>query len=161
MPVPIYIVVLTGLVGTLVALSVALSHGRISPTHRVPWIIAVTALGIDSVFHVSVSVGALIAGGWESTWIVIGSVAIVGVFATAWLAPRIAGWWLVATALGLPLVLIAANAAFPSEAEQPVPVSVLLTFYTPRMLIVGGLLIWSTITRRTPQKTPITSRVDA
>ena len=161
MPVPIYIVVLTGLVGTLVALSVALSHGRISPTHRVPWIIAVTALGIDSVFHVSVSVGALIAGGWESMWIVIGSVAIAGVFATAWLAPRIAGWWLIATAIGLPLILLAATSVFPSEVEETVPVSVLLMFYTPRMLIVGGLLIWSTLTSRTPRSTPRTWQTGA
>lgn len=161
MPMAIYSVVLTGLVGTIVALVLALRGGRTDPVHRVPWIIALVALGIDSAFHLAISVGALVAGGWGSMWIVIGSVAIAGVFATAWIAPRIAGWWLIATAIGLPLVLIAGNAVFPSEAEQSVPLSVLLTFYTPRMLLVGGLLIWSTLPRRTTQKGHSTSRVGA
>lgn len=156
MPVPIYVVVLTGLVGTIVALWLALRQERTTHTHRAPWIIALAALGIDSVFHISVSVGALIAGGWESMWIVIGSTAIAGVFATAWRAPRIAGWWLITTALALPLILMTASAIFPSEAQETVPVSVLLTFYTPRMLIVGGLLIWS-ITPRRPLRTTSSS----
>lgn len=160
MPMAIYSVVLTGLVGTIVALVLALRGGRTDPVHRVPWIIALVALGIDSAFHLAISVGALVAGGWGSMWIVIGSVAIAGVFATAWIAPRIAGWWLIATAIGLPLVLIAGNAVFPSEAEESVPLSVLLAFYSPRMLIVGGLLIWSTLTRRATHNTPSASHVD-
>lgn len=159
MPMAIYSVVLTGLVGTMVALALALREGRTDPVHRVPWIIGLVALGIDSALHLAISVGALVTGGWGSMWIVIGSVAIAGVFATAWIAPRIAGWWLIATAVGLPLVLIAGNAVFPLEAEQSVPLSVLLTFYTPRMLIVGGLLIWSTLTRRMPQSVPRARRV--
>lgn len=159
MPVPTYIVVLTGFVGTVVVALRALRQGRISPTHRVPWIIAMAALGVDSVVHLAVSVGALVTGGRESMWIVIGSAAIGGVFATAWISPRITGWWLITTAIGLPVLLLAATAVFPSGAEETLPVGVLLTFYTPRMLIVGGLLIWSTLTRRMPQSVPRAGRV--
>lgn len=143
MPMAIYSVVLTGLVGTIVALVLALREGRTDPVRRVPWIIALVALGVDSALHLAISVGSLVAGGWGSMWIVIGSVAIAGVFVTAWLSPRLAGWWLVITALLLPVILIVANGFAPPANEQSVPVSVLLAFYTPRMLIVGGLLIWS------------------
>lgn len=153
MPIPIYLVVTAGLVGTIVALVLAIRRKRTPPTHRVPWIIALAALGVDSVFHLAISVGSLMAGGWESMWIVIGSIAIAGVFAIAWVSPQIAGWWLIATAIGLPMILAAATTAAPPTVEQPVPLSVLLTFYTPRMIIVGGLLIWSSLPRRTQHVT--------
>jgi hypothetical protein len=42
-------------------------------------------------------------GGWESAWIAIGSLAIAGVFATAWIRPRIAGWDQTRVTLGIGL----------------------------------------------------------
>lgn len=153
MPVPIYVVVAVGLVGTLAALVIALRAGRVVPTRRVPWVIALVALGIDSALHIAISVGALLSGGWEAMWIVLGSLAIAGVFATAWISPRIAGWWLVATAIALPAILVAGTMESAQGIEQPVPVEVMLGFYTPRMLIVGALLIWSTARRGTSQGT--------
>jgi len=140
--VSIYVVVGIGLVGSLITCAVALRIGRESPGHRVPWWIAVIALGLDSAFHIAMSVGAVIQGGWESTWIVIGSLAITGVFATAIIRPKIAGVWLIGTAIVLPVVLIIGNAIW-SPGEESVPVEVLLGLYSTRMLVVGALLMWS------------------
>lgn len=142
MPIPIYIVVGTGLIGTVATLALSIRMGRVRPDHRVPWIIALVALGLDSAIHVAISIGALVTGGWEAAWIAVGSLEITGVFDTAWIQPRIAGWWLIVTALALPLLLLAATAVWTSS-EDIVPVGVLLAFYTPRRLIVGGLLVWS------------------
>lgn len=157
----IYIVVLTGLAGTIMALLLALREGPTDPVHRLPWIIALVALGLDSAIHVAISVGAVVTGGWQSAWVAIGSLAIVGVFATAWRAPRIGGWWLITTAIALPLMLVLATALTPPVTEETVPVSVLLTFYTPRMLIVGGLLIWSAgSAKQARSNAPVISRAD-
>lgn len=145
---PIYVVVGIGLAGTLIALVVALTRGRERPAHRVPWWIAVIVLGLDSAFHVVMSTGAVIQGGWESTWLVIGTLAITGVFATAIIRPRIAGWWLIATAIVLPLVLVIGNAISPSSDEESVPVAVLLGFYSTRMLVIGALLVWCATPRK-------------
>lgn len=118
---PIYLVVAIGLIGTLVALVVALMRGRERPAHRLPWWIAVIVLGLDSAFHVLMSTGAVIQGGWGSTWIVIGTLAIIGVFATAIIRPRIAGWWLIATAIVLPIVLVVGDTIWPSLGKSPFP----------------------------------------
>jgi hypothetical protein len=139
---PIYVVVVTGLIGTIATLILSMARGREQPPRRVPWIIALVALGLDSAVHVAISIGSLAMGGWESAWIAIGSLAIAGVFATAWIRPRIAGWWLITTAFALPILLFVSSAVWPTS-EETVPVGVLLAFYTPRMLIVGGLLIWA------------------
>lgn len=146
MPVAISIVVTAGLLGTVTALIVTLRGYRSTPHRRVPWIIALIALGIDSAVHVAISIGALVTGGWSASWIAVGSLAIAGVFALAWIAPRIAGWWLIATALGLPALLALTSALWP-PTEETVPVGVMLAFYTPRMLIVGALLMWSSFDR--------------
>ena len=144
----IYVVVGIGLIGTLIALVLALTWGRERPAHRLPWWIAVIVLGLDSTIHAVMSTGAVIQGGWASTWIVIGTLAITGVFATAIIRPRIAGWWLIVTAIVLPLVLVAGNALWPSSGEESVPVAVLLGFYSTRMLVIGGLLVWSATSRK-------------
>ena len=144
---PIYGVVGIGLAGTLVTLIHAMTQGRKIPARRVPWWIAVIVLGLDSAFHVAMSVGAVIQGGWESTWIVLGTLAITGVFATAIIRPRIAGWWLIVTAIVLPIVLVAASAIWTSSSEESVPIEVLLGLYSTRMLVIGGLLVWCAIPR--------------
>lgn len=148
MLIPIYVVVTIGLLGTVTTLALALRAGRVAPIRRVPWVIALVALGIDSALHIAISVGALVTGGWEAAWIALGSLAITGVCATAWVSPRIAGWWLVATAVALPLILVLTTLLVAQGDEQPVPVEIMLGFYTPRMLIVGGLLLWATTSRR-------------
>lgn len=139
---PIYIVVGVGLVGTIVSLVMALRGGRARPAHRVPWWIAVIALAIDSALHAAISTGAVIQGGWESTWIVLGSLAIIGVFVTALIQPRIAGWWLMITAIVLPIILVVGNALLTSTEDESVPIGVLLGFYSTRMFVIGGLLVW-------------------
>jgi hypothetical protein len=54
-PNPIYIVVVTGLIGTIATLILSMTRGREQPPHRVPWIIALVALGLDSAVHVAIS----------------------------------------------------------------------------------------------------------
>lgn len=58
---PIFIVVGTGLLGTIAVLAISMRIGRDEPHHRVPWIIALVALGLDSAIHIAISVGVLLA----------------------------------------------------------------------------------------------------
>lgn len=140
---PIYLVVGFGLIGTIAATSVALRMGRQFPPHRAIWIACLVVLGLDSLLHVAISAGAVVQGGWQSTWIVVGTLAIAGVFMTAMIRPAVAGWWLLVTAIALPSILLVTSAIWPADEQESVPVGVLLGFYSTRMIVIGGLLVWS------------------
>ena len=142
-----YIVVTIGFLVTAVVLTLAVLRGRAKPARTVPWWIAIIALSLDVAFHVVVSIAALLAEGWEGSWIAIGTLAIAGVLATAIIQPRLAGWWFIASAALLPAVLAITDALLPADELSPIPVAVMLGFYSTRAAIVGGLLVWSAHTR--------------
>ena len=144
-----YVVVVVGLLFTAVVLTTAVLRGRAKPVRPVPWWIAIIALSLDVTIHVVVSIAALVAGGWEGMWIAIGTLAIAGVLATAIIRPRLAGWWFITSAALMPAVLAIAKAILPTSEPSPIPVAVLLGFYSTRAVIVGSLLVWS----GTPKKT--------
>lgn len=144
-----YVVVVVGLLFTAVVLTFAVLRGRAKPVRPVPWWIAIIALSLDVAYHVVVSIAALIAGGWEGAWIAIGTLAIAGVLATAIIQPRLAGWWFIASAALMPAVLVITDALAPADELSPIPVAIMLGFYSTRAVIVGTLLVWS----GTPKKT--------
>lgn len=144
-----YVVVTSGLLVTAVILTLALLRGRAKPVRPVPWWFAFAALSLDVAVHAVVSIAALLAGGWEGAWIAIGTLAITGVLATAIIQPRMAGWWFIASAALMPAVLAMTDALLPADELSPIPVAVMLGFYSTRAVIVGILLVWS----GTPQKT--------
>ena len=144
-----YVVVTVGLLVTAVILTWALFRGRAKPVRPVPWWIAIAALSLDVAVHAVVSIAALLAGGWEGAWIAMGTVAITGVLATAIIQPRMAGGWFIASAALMPAVLALTDALLPADELSPIPVAVMLGFYSTRPPIVGALLVWS----GTPKKT--------
>ena len=144
-----YVVVVVGLLFTAAVLTAAGLRGRAKPIRPVPWWIAIVALSLDVAFHVVVSIAALLAGGWDGLWIAIGTLAIAGVLATAIIQPRLAGWWFIASAALLPAVLAITDALLPADELSPIPVAVMLGFYSTRAAIVGTLLVWSSAPKKT------------
>ena len=143
-----YVVVVVGLVFTAAVLTTAVLRGRAKPLRAVTWWIAIVALSFDVAFHVVVSIAAFLAGGWDGMWIAIGTLAIAGLLATAIIQPRLAGWWFIASAGLMPAVLVLADTILPASELSPIPVGVMLGFYSTRAAIVGTLLVWSSSPRR-------------
>jgi len=137
-----FMVVITGFVGTLAVLMFSLVWGRQAPRHKVPWVIALVALSLDVLFHLVLSVSAVTYGQFDGWWIVIGTLAIAGVLLIAVIRPRAAGWWFMATAFLMPAVLWFGQSLELTGSEQ-VPVGLMLLVYSTRALIVGSLLMWA------------------
>lgn len=138
-----YVVVVVGLLVTAAVLTVAVRRGRTKPVRPVPWWIAIVVLSLDVAYHAVISIAALFAGGWEGSWIAIGTLAIAGVLATAILQPRVAGWWFIASAALMPAVLAITDVFMPASQDSQIPLAVMLGLYSTRAVIVGILLVWS------------------
>jgi hypothetical protein len=153
MTVLMYLVVSTGLIASVVLLALALVRGRTPPIRRVPWIVALVILGIDTALHVASSVGVVIGAGIEGAWFVLGTLAFLAILVVAVLKPRWAGWTLLVSAAVVPVVfalggLAAPNAPGPSETEGIPPWPVALVTYSVPAAITGSLLVLSTKARR-------------
>ena len=161
MTMSLYVVVSIGLALALTGLALALLQGRRKPRHQTLWVIALIVLGIDVALHVVLSVGSVISGGLEGGWMVIGSAALAVVFVTAVIEPRIAGWTFAATGVLLPFALIAADAVASDTQTAQISVGLMLAVYSTRAVLVGALLVVSSIGGRpeeiptTPGETPI------
>lgn len=96
------------------------------------------------------------SGGIEGAWIVIGSGAIAIVLITAFISPQVAGWTFAASGVLLPFVLVAADAMVADTSTEQIPVGLMLAVYSSRALLVGALLILSTVGRNdsTQQTSP-------
>jgi hypothetical protein len=148
-----YLVVSTGLIASVVLLVFAIARGRATPTRRVPWIIALVILGLDTALHLVASAVLVIAGGTEGAWLVLGTLGFVAILTVAVLRPRWAGWLLLASAAVVPLIfalggLAAPNAPGPSETEGAPPWPVALIAYSVPAAISGALLVLSATARR-------------
>jgi hypothetical protein len=148
-----YLVVSTGLIASLVLLALAIARGRAMPTRRVPWIVALVILGVDTALHVASSVGVVIGSGVDGAWFVLGTLGFLAILTVAVLRPRWAGWLLLASAVVVPLVfalggIAAPDAPGPSETEGIPPWPVALIAYSVPAAISGSLLVLSTKARR-------------
>ena len=119
-----YWVVGAGLAYSLGFLVWAIGRGRRRSMHPVPWIIALFILGLDVAVHIAMSIGSVVEGGSGGWWVVIGTIAIACLLASAAMRPRLAGWALIGSAALMPLtLLIVAN--WPGVAASdlaPLPV---------------------------------------
>jgi len=138
-----FLVVGVGLAVAVVLLVLALREGRHRPRHAALWWVGFVLLALDTVFHIPLAVGSVIAGGLAAAWLIIGALAFGAALWLAFIRPDWAGWALIGTAVGLPLILIVGSAIAPADPEGVTPWQVMLAFYTLPALVMGTLLVLS------------------
>lgn len=138
-----FVVVTVGFVISAVLTFAAIRQGRRNPVHRPIWIIALVVLSIDVAYHVLISIAAIATGGWEATWLAIGTLAIAGVLVSAVFQPSWAGWWFIASAALMPAVLVVSDLILQPSEDSELPLMIMLAFYSTRAIIVGLLLVFS------------------
>jgi hypothetical protein len=161
----LYLVVTTGLIVGLALLVLAVARGRAAPPRRLPWVVALVVLGLDSLLHVAATVGMLVATGseqfvWtEAAWFVLGTLGFLAILAVAVLRPRWAGWALLASAAAVPLAFALGGLVGPAgtgpETDAAPPWPVALVAYSVPATLSGGLLVLSTTPRRGSQVDPV------
>jgi hypothetical protein len=140
----VYVDVAVGFVLAAVVLTLAIVSGRQAPVHRVVWIVGLVLLSLRTLFSVAIGTGVLIAssGMWAFA---LGALALVLLIPTAYLRPRWAGIVLLVTAVLQPALLLALR---PLAGERDeFPVEVMLGFYSLTAIVIGGVLIASTLGR--------------
>lgn len=140
----VYVDVAVGFVLAAVVLTMAIVSGRQAPVHRAVWIVGLVLLSLRTLFSVAIGTGVLIAssGMWAFA---LGALALVLLIPTAYLRPRWAGIVLLVTAVLQPALLLALR---PLAGERDeFPVEVMLGFYSLTAIVIGGVLIASTLGR--------------
>lgn len=138
----VYVDVAVGFLLAAVALAMAIASGREAAVHRTLWIVGLVLLSLRALFSVAIGTGVLIAssGMWAFA---LGAVALVLLVPTAYLRPRWAGIVLLVTAVVQPALLLALRPLAGTRDEFPV--EVMLGFYSVPAVIIGGVLLASTI----------------
>lgn len=138
----IYFDVAVGFLMAAVVLALAIVSGRQEAAHWGLWIVGIVLLSLRALFSLAVGMGTLIASG--GMWaIALGAVAWLLVIPIAFLRPRWAGIVLLVSAFVQPALLFALR---PLAGERDeFPVEVMLGFYSLSAIVIGGVLIASTI----------------
>ena len=149
-----YAIVMIGLAVGLVALAVAMAEGRAEPQRRIPWIVALVILGVDTLLHIVASVGLTVAvvtegaSVMDGAWLLMGTGGFLAILAVAVLRPRLAGWALLASAVAVPILLALGGLTVQPDSEGAVPWPVALVTYSVPAAVTGGLLLLSMMPRR-------------
>lgn len=138
-----YLVVSVGLAVGVVLLVLALRAGRHRPRHPALFWVGFVLLALDTAFHIPLGVGSVIAGGPAAAWLLIGALAFGAALWLAFIRPDWAGWALIGTAVGLPVILIVGSAITPADPQGETPWQVMLGFYSLPALVMGTLLVLS------------------
>lgn len=147
-----------GFIAALVLLVFALRAGRQMPEHRVLWIIALTALGISIIFRFVIFIGATTQGAIADVLpVLVGNIAVILVFISAFWQPRWTGWVLIGSALAMPLLsllfeLLAGNGSL----DQSV-IPGLTGSYSIPAVITGTLLVLSVRVRNSRDRERLTA----
>lgn len=135
-----YVVTGLGLVSALFLLVVSIRAGRRTPANHVWWIVALVLLGIGTLAHIPLTVGAVINGGVDGGWVIPGSVAIGLTWWAAFLRPLWCSWLLIASAIVMPtLISLVPLLAGVSESDNVPPPIVFVTYGVPAL--VSGLFL--------------------
>ena len=138
----IYVDVVVGMALAIAVLVMALVAGREPAIHRTVWIVGLVLLALRALFSTAIGTGTWLASG--DMWaIALGALALVLMVPAAFLRPRWAGIALLVSAVLQPLLLLVLR-PFAGVREE-FPVEVMLGFYSLTVVIIGGVLIASTL----------------
>jgi hypothetical protein len=140
----ILITVIVGVIAAIILLIMSFRAGRSKPEIYIPWVIALVLLGISIAFRFIIVIGGLLnEQSLEILPVLIGNIAVIGVFVAAFWQSRLAGWFLLGSAFAMPLITLIAEAAFNDRfPEETVAVVMVGTFSFPS-IITGILLVLS------------------
>lgn len=133
-----------GFVAAVMLLIFSLRAGKRAPQHRALWIIALIALGISILFRFVIFIGASTQGAINDVLpVLVGNLAVILVFVSALWQPRWTGWFLLGSALAVPLISLVFEALMSDRQLDESVVSGLLIFYSIPAIITGTLLVLS------------------
>ena len=139
-----FITVTVGVIGSIVLLIMSLRAGRSKPTFNVPWIIALVLLGVSIAFRFIIVAGGLMNEQVMAMLpVLIGNIAVIGVFVAAFWQARWAGWFLIGTAFAMPLVTLIAEATMSDRFPEETAALVMVGSYSIPSIITGTLLVLS------------------
>ncbi len=144
--------VFTGLALGIGCFAWAAIAGYEQPLRRWAWIVAIVLLGIGESFRLMVGIGTTVQGGWSVSWPLVGAIAAGFVLAGAVIRPRVAQWFLVATAVVLPLVLLPGTLGWFGLVMPEITAEHVAGFYSLPALVTAGALFVAT--ERLPRRSP-------
>lgn len=134
------VIMSAGAASVIVLLVFALVAGRLPPTSRVRWIIALAITVVPALFVSMAAVGATIAGGVG--WVIIGAVGLWALIGVTWFRPAWAGWGYLVSGLAIPIAVAIAQSTLSPDPPMEVDAGMVFTFYGVRSLITAALLLW-------------------
>lgn len=140
----LYVTVIVGVIASIVLLTLSFRAGRIKPNHNVLWVIALVFLGISIVYRfIIVAGGILNEQATEVLPVLIGNLAVIGVFVAAFWQPRLAGWFLIGSAFAMPLITLIAEATISERFPGETAAAVMFGSYSIPSIVTGTLLVLS------------------
>jgi hypothetical protein len=140
----IFITVIIGLIAAVVLLTMSFRAGRTKPNHDVLWVIALVLLGISIVFRFIIVLGGVMNERIvEALPVLIGNIAVIGVFVAAFWQPRLTGWFLIASAFAMPLITLISEATLSEIFPEETATVVMVGSYSLPAIIAGTLLVLS------------------
>lgn len=136
-----YIVVGLGVASALVLLITALVRGRRKPQRLWQWIAALVLQGVPAAFLTLPAVITIVQG--IQAWITVGVIGLWLLIGLTIVRPRWAAWELAATAVAVPVLVLAGGQIVPSFPGLPIEPVMVLGFYSARSTIAAGLLWWA------------------
>ena len=140
----VLVATIVGVIASVVLLILSFRAGRSTPTNKVLWVIALVLLGISIAYRfTTVTVGALNEQAMEVLPILIGNIAVIGVFVAAFWQPRLTGWFLIGSAFVMPLLTLIVETTARGEFSEETMAVVMVGSYSIPSIITGTLLVLS------------------
>jgi len=140
----VLITAIVGVIASVVLLVLSFRAGRSTPDNKVLWVIALVLLGISIAFRfIIVTGGVLKEQAVEILPVLIGNIAVIGVFVAALWQARLAGWVLIGSAVVMPLLTLILETAAQGEFPEESVAVVMMGSYSVPSIIAGTLLVLS------------------
>jgi uncharacterized membrane protein YwaF len=139
-----FVTTIAGFIACVVLLILSFRAGRSTPTNKVLWVIALVLLGISIALRFTFVIGGVLnEQATEVLPILIGNAAVIGAFVAAFWQPRLTGWFLIGSAIVMPLLTIIAETTVRGGFPEETMAAVMVGSYSIPSIITGTLLVLS------------------
>lgn len=148
-----WILVITGLIAGATCLVLSVRGGREPPVHFWAWLLGLILLSAGEAFRILIGVTTVIQGSWAEAWPLVGAAAAACILASAVIRPRLAAWFLLGTAIVLPLILVPGLMGWVGLIAADLTPLHVVGFYGLPALVTSALLFVATrpAGRRAPE----------
>lgn len=135
---------IVGVIATVVLLILSFRAGRSTPSNFVLWVIALVLIGISVAFRFTIVIGGTLnEQAIEVLPVLIGNIAVIGVFVAAFWQPRLTGWFLIGSAFAMPLLTLILETTVSGIFPEETVAAVMVGSYSIPSIIAGVLLVLS------------------